>query len=204
MATNPAQELIKFGQSVWYDNISRDLLFAGDIKRLIDNWGVRGMTSNPTIFDNALAKGVAYDGQVLSLKFKGLSTDRLFEELALVDIAAAADLLFPLHRESRGEDGFISMEVSPLLARNTKGTIEEAIRLYERLNRPNIMIKIPGTPEGLPAIRECLERGININITLLFRCGTMSMLPTPTVRRSVPASRRICPWTRFIRLPVFS
>lgn len=168
MSKNPAQELINFGQSVWYDNISRDFLFNGEIKRLLTEWGVRGMTSNPTIFDSAISKGNAYDGQLLSLSAKKLSTDQLFEELAVQDIAAAADLLLPMYRESGGEDGFVSIEVSPLLARDTQGTVAEAVKLYERLARPNVMVKIPGTKEGLPAIRECLERGISINVTLLF------------------------------------
>lgn len=165
---NPAQELINRGQSVWYDNISREILYSGELKRLIEEWGVRGITSNPTIFDKALAEGTSYDGQILSLTSKNVSPDQVFEELALVDIAAAADLLLPLYRESAGNDGFVSIEVSPLLARDTDATLEEASRLFSRLARPNIMVKIPGTPEGLPAVRQALERGINVNITLLF------------------------------------
>ena len=168
MAQNPAQQLINFGQSVWYDNISRELLENGEIKRLIEESGVRGMTSNPSIFDSAISSGSSYDAQIEELKPKNLSTDQLFEELALKDIAEAADILLPIYNESAGEDGFISIEVSPLLARDTQGTIDEAIRLNDRLSRPNIMIKIPGTTESLPAVKACLEQGININITLLF------------------------------------
>ena len=168
MATNPAHDLHKFGQSVWYDNISREILENGEVKRLINEWGVRGMTSNPTIFEQAISKGNAYDEQINVLRPQKLSTDRLFDELALQDIAAAADLLLPMYKESAGTDGFISIEVSPVLARDAKATIEEAVRLYDRLARPNVMVKIPGTPECMPAIRECLERGISINVTLLF------------------------------------
>lgn len=168
MARNPAQQLINFGQSVWYDNISREILDNGELKKLIAEWGVRGLTSNPSIFDAALAKGTAYDQQIAELKSKKLTTDALFDELAVQDIAAAADLLRPIFDESGGTDGFVSIEVSPALARNTQATLSEAKRLHARLERPNIMIKIPGTPEGLPAVKACLEEGININITLLF------------------------------------
>lgn len=168
MAQNPAQKLIGLGQSVWYDNISREIIENGDLKRLISEWGVRGLTSNPTIFDAALSKGSAYDKQIQELKPKNLSTDALFDELALQDIAAAADLLRPVYDQSQGTDGFVSIEVSPLLARDTAATLAEAKRLNARLERPNIMIKIPGTKEGLPAVRACLEDGINVNITLLF------------------------------------
>ena len=168
MAQNPAQKLISLGQSVWYDNISGEILENVDLKRLISEGGVRGLTSNPTIFDAALSKGSAYDKQIQELKPKNLSTDAVFEELALQDIAAAADLLRPVFEQSQGTDGFVSIEVSPLLARNTEATLAEAKRLNARLERPNIMIKIPGTKEGLPAVRACLEEGINVNITLLF------------------------------------
>jgi transaldolase len=168
MALNAAQRLIEYGQSAWYDNISRDILFNGELKRLIKDCGIRGLTSNPTIFDNALKTGDVYDGQILSLRSKKLSTDQVFEELALQDIGTAADLLLPVWRESKGIDGYVSIEVSPLLARDAKGTVEAARHLFGRLSRPNVMIKIPGTPEGLPAVKSALENGINVNVTLLF------------------------------------
>ena len=168
MANNPAQELIRFGQSVWYDNISRDLLESGDLKKFRDEWGVRGLTSNPTIFENALKSSNIYDDSVRELKGQTEEPAKIFEELAVQDVAQAADLLRPVYDESQGDDGFCSIEVSPLLARDTQGTIEEAKRLHRKLERPNIMIKIPGTPEGLPAIRRCLEEGISVNVTLLF------------------------------------
>lgn len=168
MALNAAQQLIEYGQSAWYDNIDRDLLFNGELKRLIEECGIRGLTSNPTIFDKALKTGSSYDGQILSLRSKNVSVSEVFEELALQDIACAADLLLSVYQESKGLDGFVSIEVSPLLARDAQATINEASRLFDRLGRPNVMIKIPGTPEGIPAVRECLERGINVNVTLLF------------------------------------
>ena len=168
MSKNPAQQTIEYGQSIWYDNISRELLDNGEIARLIEEWGVRGMTSNPSIFDQAISKGNFYDNALAELKGKGLTTDQVFEKLAIQDIGEAADLLRPLYDASGGDDGYVSIEVSPLLARDTAGTVEEAIRLYEKLDRPNIMIKIPGTKEGLPAVEQCLEKGISINITLLF------------------------------------
>jgi transaldolase len=168
MSQNPAQKIHSFGQSVWYDNISRELITSGSLSKLIRDWGVRGMTSNPSIFDAALKKGSSYDGQILSLKEKNLTTEDLFNELALQDIAWAADLLLPIYHESDGVDGFVSLEVSPLLARDSEKTIVQAKELFSRLNRPNVMIKIPGTPECLPAIRACLEEGIHINVTLLF------------------------------------
>ncbi|MFN8392098.1 MAG: transaldolase [Bdellovibrionota bacterium] len=166
--SNPAQELIKFGQSVWYDNISRELLEKGELKRLVNEWGVRGVTSNPTIFDKAISSGSSYDKQIAELKTKKLTPDLVFEELALIDIAAAADVLLPVFQESKGEDGYVSIEVSPLLAANTQGTVEEGLRLFKRLNRPNIMVKVPGTKEGIPAVKALLEAGVNVNITLLF------------------------------------
>lgn len=166
--TNPARELITLGQSIWYDNISRDLLKNGEIKRLIAEWGVRGMTSNPTIFDQAISKSAIYDGEIAALRARGLNEGEIFEELAIADIGEAADLLRPVYDASEGEDGFVSIEVSPLLARNTEATVEEGRRLFKKLARPNIMIKVPGTAEGIPAVRALLAEGVNINITLLF------------------------------------
>ena len=165
---NSAQKLHELGQSVWYDNISRDLLQNGELARMICEWGVRGLTSNPTIFDQAISKSSVYDQTISILKTKHQTPDSVFEELALEDIAAAADLLRPIYDSSKGDDGFVSIEVSPLLAANTSGTIEEGRRLYKRLSRPNIMIKVPGTPEGIPAVQALLEDGVNVNITLLF------------------------------------
>ena len=141
MAHLPSHDVFTFGQSIWYDNISRELIAKGDLSRLVSEWGVRGMTSNPTIFDGAMKKGDSYDGQVLSLKGKKLSTEEVFDELAMQDIAWAADIMLPLYRESNGTDGFVSLEVSPLLAKDATETIKQAKSLNARLNRPNVMIK---------------------------------------------------------------
>ncbi|HMO16605.1 MAG TPA: transaldolase [Oligoflexia bacterium] len=167
-SNNPSGAILEQGQSIWYDNISRELITSGSLSKMLSSYGVRGMTSNPSIFDAALKKGNSYDGQVASLANQGLSTQDLFNEIALQDIAWAADLLLPIYHESKTLDGYVSLEVSPLLARDAEGTIKEAEILNSRLNRPNVMIKIPGTKECLPAIKACLEMGININVTLLF------------------------------------
>ena len=168
MSQNSAQSVKNFGQSVWYDNISRDLIESGELRRLINEWGVRGVTSNPAIFNKAIGGSNTYSDSILELKKQGLSADKIFESIAVADIAEAADILLPIYEESGGEDGFVSIEVSPLLATDTEGSISEAKRLYEKLARPNIMIKIPGTKEGVPAIKALLLEGININVTLLF------------------------------------
>lgn len=168
MSKNPAQRLVEFGQSVWYDNISREIINNGALKKYILEWGVRGLTSNPTIFDNAISKSNVYDGKIAEMKKANQSVDQIYEAIAIADIADAADLLLPIYKESNGDDGFVSIEVSPLLASDTAGTVEEAKRLYKTLNRPNIMVKVPGTKEGLPAVAALLEEGISVNITLLF------------------------------------
>lgn len=168
MSQNPAQALFTHGTSVWYDNISRDLIQSGEIKRLIEEWGVRGLTSNPTIFDNAIRGSSTYDEIIRTAAANNLSIDQTFEEVAVGDIGAAADLLRPVYDSSNGVDGFVSIEVSPMLAANTEGTVNEGRQLFKKLNRPNIMIKVPGTKEGIPAVRALLEDGINVNITLLF------------------------------------
>lgn len=167
MSSNAASELIDFGQSLWYDNISRQLIDSGELARLISEYGIRGLTSNPTIFDNAISKSSVYDAFIAKYKGKA-DPQHAYEALAIRDVGDAADLLRPVFDSSKGSDGFVSIEVSPLLARDSKGTVEEAKRLYAALHRPNIMIKVPGTPEGLPAVQQLLELGININITLLF------------------------------------
>ncbi len=165
---NPAQRVIEFGQSIWYDNISRDLLNSGELAKIINAWGIRGLTSNPTIFDNAIRSSDTYDSQIEELKSKIDSAEKIFNELAVDDISKAADLLKPIYEESNSTDGYVSIEVSPLLARDAEGTIKEAKELFSKINRENVMIKIPATPECIPAIRSCLEEGINVNVTLIF------------------------------------
>jgi transaldolase/glucose-6-phosphate isomerase len=168
-ATNPLKDLLKFGQSVWLDYIRRDLLTSGELKRLIEEDGLRGMTSNPTIFEKAIAGGALYDDLLNSLRSRtDLDAKGRFEILAIRDIQDAADILRPVYDSSKRRDGYVSLEVSPYLARDTKGSLEEARRLWKAVGRENVMIKIPGTAEGLPAIQQALSEGININITLLF------------------------------------
>jgi transaldolase len=155
------------GQSVWYDNLSRDVLRSGELDSLIKH-GVSGLTSNPTIFKQAIADTNNYDSDMRSDALRALSNDALCEELMLVDVAAAADLLKKVYDETNGADGYASIEVAPDLASDNEGTISAAVRLWDKLNRPNVMIKIPATPECIPAIKGVLERGINVNVTLIF------------------------------------
>src|ERR1700693_3496974 len=168
-ATNPLKDLLKFGQSVWLDYIRRDLLTSGELKRLIEEDGLRGMTSNPTIFEKAITGGKLYDDLLTSLRPRtDLDAKGRYEILAIRDIQDAADILRPVYDSSKRRDGYVSLEVSPYLARDTKGSLEEARRLWKTVGRENVMIKIPGTAEGLPAIQQALSEGININVTLLF------------------------------------
>jgi transaldolase len=164
---NPLKQLIDFGQSVWLDNIHRGMLTSGELKRLIDVDGVRGLTSNPTIFEKALA-GAAYDEDIRRFARSGKTAAEVFDLLSISDIQAAADLFRPLYDATGGADGFVSLEVSPIHARDTAATVREARRLWAALGRPNAMIKIPATREGLPAIADALADGINVNVTLIF------------------------------------
>lgn len=160
-------ELAKLGQSIWFDYIKRDLITSGELQKLID-MGLRGMTSNPTIFDKAISGSTDYDDDIRQLLDKNHSTEEVYESLALKDISMAADLLLPVYRNTNGYDGYVSIEVNPHLAHKTDETIEQAKRLFKTLNRPNIMVKIPGTLEGLPAITEVIGSGVNVNVTLIF------------------------------------
>lgn len=165
---NPLQELNAHGQSVWLDNLSRTLIRSGDLRRLIEQDGISGITSNPAIFAAAIAGGDAYDEQIRRLSSGAGDTISLYEALAIEDIRAAADLLRSTFERCAGTDGFVSLEVNPHLARDTAGTLAEAERLRRAVDRENALIKIPGNDEGVPAIEEALYRGININVTLLF------------------------------------
>jgi len=160
-------ELANIGQSVWLDFISRNLLTSGELIKYRE-MGLRGMTSNPTIFDKAISKSNDYDDDISELVLKGLNVEEIYEKLALKDIGIAADEMRKVYNETDGLDGYISIEVNPLLANNTEETIIQAKNLFKQLGRPNIMIKIPGTEEGLPAITEVLGSGINVNVTLIF------------------------------------
>jgi transaldolase len=167
-ANNPLVGLGELGQSPWYDYITRDLITSGELARLIREDGLRGMTSNPTIFEKAITGSALYDDDIRRLMGESRAPGEIFEAIAVDDIQRACDLFLPVYEASGGVDGVVSIEVSPELARDTDGTIEEAERLWDAVARPNVMVKIPGTAEGLPAIRHCLAQGININITLLF------------------------------------
>jgi len=164
--TTPIHQVAALGQSIWYDNLQRSLLTSGRLKQMIDE-GLLGMTSNPTIFEKAMSTGNDYDEQIAKLDPK-LDDVAAYEALAIRDIQGACDLFRPVFDRLDGKDGFVSLEVSPRLARDTQGTIDEAKRLFAAVARPNVMIKIPGTPECIPAIQHCIGLGININTTLLF------------------------------------
>ena len=167
--TNPLKDLLKFGQSVWLDYIRRDLLTGGELKRLIEEDGLRGMTSNPAIFEKAITGSTLYDDLLNSLRSRmDLDAKGRYEILAIRDIQDAADFLKPVYQSSKRRDGYVSLEVSPYLARDTKGTLEEARRLWKTVGRENVMIKIPGTSEGIPAFQQAISEGINVNVTLLF------------------------------------
>src|ERR1700690_3861722 len=162
------KELHDLGQSLWLDNITRDLLTNGTLKRYIDELSITGLTSNPTIFDNAIKKSTAYDDGIRQKLRRGTTGEALFFELALEDLTQAADLFKPIHDRSGGVDGWVSLEVSPLLAYDAASTIKAAVELHARAQRPNLFIKIPGTKEGLPAIEGAIFPGVPINVTLLF------------------------------------
>ncbi len=165
---NTTRQLHDLGQSLWLDNITRELLDDGTLQRYVDEYSITGLTSNPTIFDRAMKDGAAYDEAVAEKTARGSSGEDLFLELALEDLKRAAALFRPVHEKTGGVDGWASLEVSPLLAGDTRSTIAEAARLHARAGCPNLFIKIPGTPEGIPAIEESIAAGVPINVTLLF------------------------------------
>jgi transaldolase len=166
--TNPLLQLKEHGQSVWYDTVDRAQLDNGLFKRMLDEDGVAGVTSNPTIFQKSISHGDAYDEQMTQLVREGKNTSEIYEALAIRDIRTVADMLLPIYEKANRQDGFVSLEVSPDLAHETEATLNEARRFWKLVDRPNLMIKIPATPEGLPAVRQALLEGLNINITLIF------------------------------------
>ncbi|MBI4220615.1 MAG: transaldolase [Chloroflexi bacterium] len=166
-ATNAVQRAQALGQSIWLDFISREILRSGELARLI-LLGVSGVTSNPTIFEKSISAGNLYDQDLLRLAQEGRDALGVYEGLALKDIADAADLMRPVYDRANGADGFVSIEVDPRLAHDTEATVKEAVRLFGQLGRPNVLIKVPATPEGIPAIRTLIGRGINVNVTLIF------------------------------------
>src|SRR5438270_11197932 len=167
--SNPLRELQNYGQSVWLDFIRRSLLTSGELEHLIDDDGLRGVTSNPAIFEKAIAGSSDYTELLQSLAGRTeLDAKARYEQLAIRDIQDTADLLRPVHQATKRRDGYVSLEVSPYLARDTAGTLEEARRLWKAVDRPNIMIKVPGTAEGILAFEQLISEGINVNVTLLF------------------------------------
>jgi transaldolase len=166
--TNPLLQLKTYGQSVWYDTVDRAQLDNGLFKRLVDEDGIVGVTSNPTIFQKSISQGDAYDEQITQLVREGKSTSEIYEALVIRDIRTVADMMLPIYERANRQDGFVSLEVSPDLAHDTEATLAEVRRFWKLVDRPNLMVKIPATPEGLPAVRQTLAEGININITLIF------------------------------------
>ncbi len=165
---NRLLEISKQGQSIWLDLLDRNIMDSGKLKKLIDDDGLGGLTSNPSIFEKAIGNSSDYDSDIATLAEKHNDNEAIFFGVAIKDVQRAADLFKPVYDSTNGEDGFVSLEVSPLLARNTEKTIKQAKELWKKVDRKNVMIKIPSTVEGLPAIRKCISEGININITLLF------------------------------------
>ena len=168
MASDAPKALNRLGQSLWLDNITRNLLDSGTLKRYIDELSVTGLTSNPTIFDNAISRSSWYDAEIRKQLEGGASGEELFFKLAVQDLSRAADLFAPVYQRTGTVDGFVSLEVSPVFAYDTKSTVEQAKTLHSQANKPNLFIKIPGTPEGLPAIEDSIFAGVPVNVTLLF------------------------------------
>jgi transaldolase/glucose-6-phosphate isomerase len=168
---NPLRRLSEFGQSVWLDYIRRSLITSGELKRLVVEDGLRGVTSNPAIFEKAIVGSTDYEAVISSSESAALDAKGLYEKIAVKDVQDAADILRPVYEESKQQDGYVSLEVSPLLANDTAGTLEEARRLWKAVNRPNLMVKVPATAEGIPALRQLISEGINVNVTLLFSRG---------------------------------
>ncbi|MEA3401975.1 MAG: transaldolase [Armatimonadota bacterium] len=168
MADNPLLKLQKYGQSIWLDFLRRGLITSGELQRLIEEDGIRGVTSNPAIFEKAIAQTDDYEGAIAELAQQGKRAQEIYETLTVEDIQSATDLLRSLYDDSDGRNGFVSLEVDPHLARDAAGTIDEARLLWEKVDRPNLLIKVPATVEGLPAIQQLISEGINVNVTLLF------------------------------------
>ena len=168
MKDNPLRKLGALGQSIWLDYIRHDLIVSGELRRLIEEDGLRGMTSNPSIFENAIAGSHDYDEDIRAMVIEGRDVMAIYEALSQRDVQSAADEFRPVYDKTGGRDGYVSLEVNPHLAHDTRGTVDEARRLWDALNRPNVLIKVPATAEGLPAIQQLISEGINVNVTLLF------------------------------------
>lgn len=168
MKLNPLKQLSALGQSIWLDYIRRDLIASGRLKRMIEEDGLLGMTSNPAIFEKAFSSSQDYDHDIETLARTGKKAQDIYDAISIAEVQNAADVFKPVYEQTQGKDGYVSLEVSPHLARDTEGTLAEARRLWKALNRPNVMIKVPGTDEGLPVIRRLIAEGVNVNVTLLF------------------------------------
>ena len=168
ITTNQLLEINKYGQSIWMDNLSRDIIQSGELKNMVENQGIKGITSNPSIFEKAIAGNAIYDKDIEAAIKKGLSTQDIYESLAFEDIRNACDILYPVYEATDGKDGYVSIEVPPTIANDTQKTIEEARRYFKEVGKENLMIKIPGTEAGLPAVEQVISEGMNVNITLLF------------------------------------
>ena len=173
--TNPPVDVQKLGQSIWLDNLSRSMIRSGELQRLIDADGVVGITTNPSIFEKAVSGGAEYD-ETISQWLDEENPEAIYEALALEDVAAAADILRPVYDRTDGLDGFVSLEVSPFIAHDTDATVRAARRLFAALDRPNVLIKIPATPAGIPAIEESIAAGVNVNVTLIFALSTYAQV----------------------------
>ncbi len=168
MQNNPLKTIQEFGQSIWQDDLDRKMLLSGELAQLIEQDGIRGITSNPAIFEKSIAGSSEYDNDIQLLRRQGYSTEEIYETLTVEDVQMAADQFLPLYDATEGRDGFVSLEVNPHLAHDVNGTIDEARRLWQALSRPNVMIKVPATKEGLTCIEQLIGEGLNINVTLLF------------------------------------
>ena len=168
MNANPLKTLETFGQSLWLDYIRRDLVTSGQLRRLIEEDGLQGMTSNPTIFEKAIVDSQEYDQDIRAMALEGKGVNAIYEAFSQRDVQSAADMFRSVYDKTAGNDGCVSLEVNPHLAHDKKGTVEEARRLWKTLARPNVLIKVPATTEGLPAIQTLISEGINVNVTLLF------------------------------------
>jgi transaldolase len=188
------KELIALGQSCWMDDLTRRMIRDGDLARRVAEEGLRGITSNPSIFEKAITEGSDYDADILRAAATGHTTDQIYEELVTTDIRDACDILRPLYEETNGADGFVSLEVSPYLAHDAQASIEEAHRLWDRVGRPNLLIKIPGTADCVPAVEQLLFEGINVNITLLFSIASYEAVANAymtALERRAAAGKRV-------------
>ena len=184
MHANPLKTLGTFGQSIWLDYIQRDLITSGQLRRLIEEDGVRGMTSNPAIFEKAIVDSQEYDEDIRTMTLEGKGENAIYEALSQRDVQSAADEFRPLYDKTAGQDGYVSLEVNPHLAHDTNGTVEEAHRLWKALARPNVFIKVPATTEGVVAIQALISEGINVNVTLLFGLPRYRQVADGVPRRS--------------------